>query len=126
MFILIMFLICSIVVCSTIIIVHQIYVEDKAQKILDSCLNELAFDKADSIAKKLISLKIRGDISKIRSCPIAVYLRTYTGDNYSVTSDIITRDSLFFADTPANIGIFIRNFDNGLYPELIRKKEIEK
>ncbi len=77
-----------------------------------------------AVAKKLGSMKIRGGVNSTE-CPITMYLKRLRYQNVSVSTSSVD------CETRSGVGIdlslpkaclkFVVDFDNGLYPGLLKK-----
>lgn len=84
-------------------------------------------DNADTIAKRLKKLRIKGEVSNPKSCPIAVYLSKKGFESVDVTYGGIRTMSQepqikYKMTTPKYLQDFLRLLDCGWYPELVTKK----
>lgn len=86
-------------------------------------LNSLG-GSADSIAKELERMNIKGKVDNYSQCPIAMYLKRKRYKYVSVDSTIrcCNRSCNYIKiELPKQIVTFVNNFDNEEYPKLVRK-----
>lgn len=77
---------------------------------------------ADAIARHLGDLGFKGERSDLEVCPIANFLTALAGPGVEVDPEMVTMQSGNFTysmRSSAAIRAFVKNFDNGLYPELV-------
>lgn len=86
---------------------------------LQEVIDVLAERTPDEIRDFLLFVDCKGVRGKSCHCPIAKYVKKFTGEVFAVTSfHISSMTSLVQIDNPDSVADFIYAFDNGRYPEL--------
>ena len=96
---------------------------DRAALKLEAAVNEIKHLHPNKIAELLASKKILGRPGTIGRCPLALHMHNGYGGRFIVGQKKIFRqvnDSIVEIDTPKNLAAFIRNFDKGVYKDLIQ------
>lgn len=106
------------------------------QAIVDTLEQVCATESPDGVAKTIAKAKVKGKMAIHESCPLALYVRRnvpnlrtaeVSGDTLCVETTI-PDIAVISVDLPTVARRFVRNFDNGRYPEITEggQKAIDK
>jgi hypothetical protein len=98
---------------------------NKNQMKLKRQLGALGGD-GDAVARALRDLGIRGSLCDAHRCPVALYLEREGWGAVLVNTDWVEAcqgETGVSVATPDAVAVFVRDFDNGLYPYLKAPQE---